>query len=177
MMYLLDTPVVSELRQAKTGQADPAVLTWAIGVATQNFYISALTLLELESGIAQIERKDQAQAALLRAWLDEQVTPAFDGRVLSIDAAVIKKRAQMPFADPRTTNSQTGRDALIAATALTHGLTLATRRAAAYKSMRVKTFNPWGFTPEAAYADDDSADWQQSTKAGPVWLKNLFLRF
>ncbi len=172
MMYLLDTHVVSELRKARTDAVDPSVLTWATGIATQNLYISALTLLELETGIAQAERKDGAQGALLRLWLDEQVIPAFENRTLSLDLAVIKKRAQMPFNESRT-----NRDALMAATAITHGLTLATHRPAAYKQMRVKTFNPWGFTPDTRYGDDAEADWQQSTKAtGPVWLKSLFLR-
>jgi len=186
MMYLLDTPVVSELRKAKSAQSDPSVLTWAAGVATQNLYISALTLLELETGIAQFERTDPSAVSALRIWLDDQVIPAFEGRILSLDAAVIKRRAQLPFPDASASKSNqakgnlatatSGRDALIAATALTHGLTLATQRTAAYKAMRVKTFNPWGFTPDTTF-DDDSADWQQSTKAGPVWLKNLFLRF
>ena len=64
------------------------------------------------------------------------------------------------------------RDALLAATAIEHGLTLVTRQTAAYKGARVKLFNPWGYTPE----DEEDADWRQAGRAGPLWLKNLFVR-
>ena len=168
-MYLLDTHVVSELRKAKTGQVDPGVMTWASGVARQNLYLSALSLLELETGVAQVERKDKAAGAGFRTWLDEQVMRAFEGRILPVDAAVVKKRGLLPFSDARG-----DRDALLAATALVHGLTLVTRNVAAYKSGRVKLFNPWGYTPDVA---EDTADWGQVAKSGPLWLKNLFLRF
>ena len=168
-MYLLDTHVISELRKARNGKADSGVVTWAGSIASQNLFMSAISLLELESGVAALERKDRIQAATLRTWLDDQVMKAFEGRILSVDAAVARKRSSLPFTDPKH-----DRDALMAATALTHGLTLATRNPAAYKSCRVKLFNPWGYAPEA---DEDNGDWQQVAKAGPLWLKNLFLRF
>lgn len=168
-MYLLDTPVIAELRRAKSGRADPHVTTWAGGVASQNMFMSALSLLELEGGVAQVERKDRATGGLLRTWLDEQVMKAFDGRILAVDTAVVKKRASLHFHEPRN-----DRDALMAATALVHGLTLVTRNVAAFRTGRVKVFNPWGYTPET---EEDVADWQQATQSGPLWLKNLFLRF
>ena len=173
-MYLLDTPVIAELRKARAGKADPHVATWAAGIASQNMFMSALSLLELENGVAQAERKDRAQGAALRAWLDEQVMKAFDGRILAVDAAVVKKRAALPFHDGKG-EGHGGRDALLAATALVHGLTLVTRNVAAFRAGRVKLFNPWGYTPEAA--EEEAADWQQATQSGPLWLKNLFLRF
>lgn len=168
-MYLLDTPVIAELRKAKSGKADEHVTTWASGIASQNMFMSALSLLELESGVAQAERKDRAFGASLRLWLDDQVMKAFEGRILAVDTAVVRKRAGLHAHDPRT-----DRDALLAATALVHGLTLVTRNVAAFRSARVKVFNPWGYTPEV---EEDSADWQQATQSGPLWLKNLFLRF
>jgi predicted nucleic acid-binding protein len=106
----------------------------------------------------------------LRAWLDEQVMKAFDGRILPVDAGVVKKRAALSH-----TESKNERDALITATAQVHGLVLVTRNAAAFKSARVKLFNPWGYTPDEETGDD--ADWQQVARSGPLWLKNLFLRF
>ncbi len=169
-MYLLDTPVISELRKAKTGRCDPGVIRWASGVARQNLYMSAISLLELENSIVRAERKDRAQAAPLRAWLDEQVMKAFDGRILPVDAGVVKKRAALSVAE-----SKNERDALITATAQLHGLVLVTRNATAFKSARVKLFNPWGYTPDEETNDD--ADWQQVARSGPLWLKNLFLRF
>ncbi|ESQ74495.1 type II toxin-antitoxin system VapC family toxin [Asticcacaulis sp. AC402] len=168
-MYLLDTPVITELRQARTGKADPGVVTWAGGVARQNMYISAISLLELETGVAQAERKDRPLGEALRTWLDDQVMTAFDGRVLALDAAVVRKRAALPYADGKG-----DRDALIAATALVHGLTVITRHVSNFRTGRVKVFSPWGYAPDGEAA----ADWQEvSSGTGPAWLKNLFLRF
>ena len=167
-MFLLDTPVISELRKAKSGQADEHVTRWASGVARQNLFISVVSLLELEAGVAQAERKDKVQGSHLRVWLEESVPRAFDGRILAVDMEVVKKRAALP-AEVRS-----DRDAVLAATALAHGLTLATRNTAAYRFGRVKLFNPWGYTEEE---EDVGADWQQVARSGPMWLKNLFLRF
>ncbi|WP_116092120.1 PIN domain-containing protein [Sphingomonas crusticola] len=163
-MYLLDTPVVLELRKAKAGRTDAGLATWAAGVSRQNLFLSALSLLELESGALQVERQDKAAGAALHEWIDGPVMAAFDGRILAVDAAVVRRRARLPYADAR--------DALLAATAIEHGLTLVTRRTAAFKAGRVKLFNPWGYTPE----DADDADWRQAARSGPVWLKNLFVR-
>jgi len=164
-MYLLDTPIVLELRKAKAGQTDPGLISWAGAIARQNLYISAITLLELETSVGQLERKDPLAGAGLRAWLTEQVDRAFEGHVLPVDAAVVRRRALLHYADAR--------DALIAATALEHGLTLVTRNLAAFKSGRVKLFNPWGYKAQTA---EDEADWRQVAKTGPLWLKNLFIR-
>ena len=169
-MYLLDTPVISELRKAKTGRCDPGVVRWAAGVARKNLYMSVISLLELENSVARAERRDRTQAAPLRLWLDEQVMKAFDGRILPVDTGVIRKRATL-----NQTESKNERDALITATAQFHGLVLVTRNAAAFRSARVKLFNPWGYTPDDDVAED--ADWQQVARSGPLWLKNLFLRF
>lgn len=160
-MFLLDTPVVLELRKGKSERIDPGVSGWAVGTPRQQLFISALTLLELEASVAR------ANSPALRSWLDDQVMSAFEGRILPIDAAVARKRATIALPD--------NREALYAATALVHGLTLVTRNAAAYKASRLKLFNPWGYTPDSA---EDLADWRQVAKeASPVWLKNLFLRF
>ena len=149
-MYLLDTPVIAELRRAKSGRADEHVTRWASNVPAQNLFISVMSLLELEGGIAEVQRKDKAMAASLRAWIDDTVPAAFEGRILSVDLAVTKRRAALPFAEGKD------RDALLAATALTHGLTLVTRSLSAYRFSKVKLFNPWGYTPED---EELEADW------------------
>lgn len=165
-MHLLDTDIVFELRNAKAGATDPGLAAWAAGAARSSLFISALTLLELETAVARAERKDKVQAVALRDWLDNRVAPAFDGRVLAVDAAVVRRRAHVPLADSR--------DALLAATALEHGLTLATRDAAAFaKVPRLKLFNPWGYKPEAL---DDVEDWGEAAKVGAQWLRNIFVR-
>jgi len=123
--YLLDTNVVSELRRAKAGKADPRVTAWAESVPVASLFLSVITMLELEMGVLLIERRDPAQGAVLRAWLDGQVLPAFSGRILAVDTAVARRCAKLHVPDPRSE-----RDALIAATALTHGLTVVTRNVA-----------------------------------------------
>ncbi|WP_426043452.1 type II toxin-antitoxin system VapC family toxin [Caulobacter sp. DWR3-1-2] len=164
-MYLLDTDIVFELRNAKSGGTDPGLAGWAGGVARASLFISALTLLELETGVGRAERRDKTHGLALRAWLDVQVAPAFDGRILPVDAAVVRRCAQLPHGG--------GRDALLAATALEHGLTLVTRNIAAFKATKVKLFNAWGYAPDAASEDED---WGQAAKAGSHWLKNIFVR-
>jgi len=137
-MYLLDTNVISELRKVGSGKADARVVAWAQGVDAAALYISAITLLELELGVLQIERRDAAQGAMLRAWLDGQVVPAFDDRILAVDAEVARRCAQLNVPDPRAE-----RDALIAATALIHGMTLVTRNTSDFAPTGVATINPW----------------------------------
>ncbi len=137
-MYLLDTNVVSELRRARSGKADRRVIAWAESVATNSLYLSAITVLELETGVLLVERRDQPQGVMLRAWLDEQVLPAFAERIVAVDAAVAKRCAKLHVPDPRS-----DRDALIAASALVHGLVVVTRNVADFDPMDVELINPW----------------------------------
>lgn len=136
-MYLLDTNVVSELRNPR--KAEKKVKVWATSVAPNSVYISAITILELEMGILQIERRDNKQGALLRAWLENKVLPAFDHRILPVDTAVALRCAKLHVPNPHSE-----RDALIAATGLVHGLTVVTRNVADFKSAGVRLLNPWG---------------------------------
>lgn len=162
-MYLLDTHIVFELRKAKAGRTDAGLATWAAGVARQNLFLSALSLLELENAAGRQERIDKAAGTALREWIGGPVLSAFEGRILPVDVAVVRRRGQLAYADAR--------DGLLAATAIEHGMTLVTRNTAAFKAGRVKTFNPWGYTP-----DDEGDDWGQAGRSGPLWLKNLFIR-
>jgi predicted nucleic acid-binding protein len=164
-MFLLDTEIVSELGKAKAGRTDPGLAGWAGGVSRQHLFISALTLLELENGAARAERRNKLEGQALKAWIGDQVMKAFDGHILPVDAAVVRRRAKLAYADSR--------DGLLAATALEHGLTLVTRKTAAFKAGKVKLLNPWGLAPED---EDEDGDWGQAARAGPLWLKNLFVR-
>ena len=136
-MYLLDTNVVSELRKAD--RADAAVTAWAESVPTPALFLSAITILELEIGVRLVERRDAEQGGLLRGWLDHRVLPAFTGRVLPVDTAVARRCAALHVPDRRP-----DRDALIAATALVHGMTVATRNIADFAPTGAPTLNPWG---------------------------------
>lgn len=136
-MYLLDTSVVSELRNSR--KADKKVKAWATSVAPNSLYLSVITILELEMGILQIERRDNKQGALLRAWLESRVLPAFDHRILPVDTVVALCCAKLHVPNPHSE-----RDALIAATGLVHGLTVVTRNVVDFKSSGVRLLNPWG---------------------------------
>ena len=137
-MYILDTHVVSELRKAKTNRANAHVLAWAAGVPTSVLFLSAITILELELGVLLAERRDAAQGAVQRAWLDAQVLPAFAERVLPIDTVVARRCARLHVPGP-----QAERDALIAAAALVHGMTVVTRNVADFAATGVALLNPW----------------------------------
>lgn len=134
-MFLLDTNVVSELRKT---QADPAVVAWARSVPAYKLYISAITLLEIETGILRLERRDPEQAAPLRNWLEVHVMSAFAGRVLSVDGAVAKRCARLHVPD-RSNEC----DALIAATALVHDMTVVTRNTRDFAFSGAPVLNPW----------------------------------
>ena len=135
-MYILDTNVVSELRKAK--KAHQNVKKWAQPLPSASLYISVISVLELEIGILLIERRDREQGAILRAWMDRHVLPTFSGRILAIDTAVAQRCATLHVPDPRS-----DRDALIAATALVHGMTVVTRNVADFERMEVGVLNPW----------------------------------
>lgn len=137
-MFILDTNVVSELRKVRLGKAHPQVTIWADSVDAKTLYISAITILEIEIGILQIERKDPDQGGLLRAWLEKQVLPEFEGRIFPVDTAVARHRATLRVPDPHAE-----RDALIAATALAHGMTIVTRNVADFHTTGVTLLNPW----------------------------------
>lgn len=137
-MFVLDTNIVSELRKAKAGKADPGVVAWAARVPAGDLFVSVVTILELETGVLLVQRRDPAQGAALRAWLDEQVLPAFAGRILPVDTAVARRCAALHVPDPRSE-----RDALIAATAMVHDMRVVTRNAADFAATGVPLLNPW----------------------------------
>lgn len=138
MMHVLDTNVLSELRKVRLGKANENVTAWTESVDAADLFVSAIIIMELELGVLSIERKDAAQGAMLRSWLEQQVLPEFSGRTLPIDTAVAQRCARLHVPDKRDE-----RDALIAATALVHGMTVVTRNVAAFKPTGVTIINPW----------------------------------
>lgn len=137
-MLLLDTNVVSELRKICLGKADKNVAIWAEGLETVSLYLSAITVQELEIGVLLAERRDPVQGKVFRTWLENQVLPTFEGRILPVDSAVARRSASLHVPNPRPF-----RDSLIAATALVHRMTLATRNIADFKASGVNLVNPW----------------------------------
>ena len=137
-MFLLDTNVISELRKAGDGKADANVVAWLSSVDAGTFYLSAVTLMEIELGVLRIERRDPVQGSRLRAWVDHRIRPEFANRTLSVDAAVALRCAPLHVPDPRSE-----RDAFIAATALVHGMTIVTRNLGDFAPIGVPLVNPW----------------------------------
>jgi predicted nucleic acid-binding protein len=137
-MFLLDTNVISELRKVRAGKADPHFAAWVRTVPPASLFLSAIVIQELEIGTLLAERRDPSKGAILRAWLNDHVLPIFSERILPIDAAVARRSAALHVPDPRPI-----RDALIAATALTHGMTVVTRNLADFESTGVQILNPW----------------------------------
>ena len=139
-MFLLDTNVISELRRPERAHSN--VVAWAARNPAASFFLSAISILEIELGALRIARKDATQGAVLRAWIDDQILSRFDGRILAIDTAVAQRCARLHVPRPRAE-----RDALIAATALVHGLTVVTRNVSDFEPIGVALLNPWISAP------------------------------
>lgn len=134
-MYLLDTNVLSEFQKSRP---DEHFINWVGSVDPFNLYISVLTVMEIEIGILRLARRDEVQAMRLRNWLEASVLEGFEGRVLPISLEVCRRAAQTHVPDPKAEI-----DALIAATASVHGLTVVTRNVKDFLALGVPLFNPW----------------------------------
>ncbi len=135
-MFLLDTNVVSELRRPR--RTNPNVAAWADSVPPGDMFLSSVTILELETGALLLARRDGTQGRLIQQWIEDRVLPAFADRILAVDTAVARRCASLHVPDPRPY-----RDSLIAATALVHGLIVATRNRADFEPLAVPILNPW----------------------------------
>lgn len=135
-MFVLDTNVISELRQGKPNQS-PEVRAWAASQPASQLFLSAICILELEKGVLALERRTPPQGSALRAWLTG-VRATFAGRILPFTDNTAMLCAAMHVPNPRS-----DRDAMIAATALEHGMTVATRNVADFTGTGVQLINPF----------------------------------
>ena len=132
-MYLLDTNVVSELRRPRP---HGALLAWLQDVQDHDLHISAVTIGEIQSGVEITREQDEAKAAAIEAWLDE-VAGTYN--VLSMDAQTFRVWARLMHR--RSDNLI--EDAMIAATAAIHHLTVVTRNVRDFEGLGVLTLNPF----------------------------------
>jgi predicted nucleic acid-binding protein len=132
-MYLLDTNVISELRRARP---HGAVVAWIAGVDDGDLHLSAVTIGEIQAGIEITRERDPDKAAEIEGWLEQiaethNVLP-MDGRAFQAWARLMHRRSDHLI-----------EDAMIAATALVHGLTVVTRNVSDFASLGVSTLNPF----------------------------------
>lgn len=132
-MYLLDTNVVSELRRARP---HGAVLAWLRSVPDSDLHLSAVTIGELQAGVEITRDQDPAKAAEIEAWVD-QVAGTYN--VLPMDAAAFRRSARLLHGR----SNDLLEDAMIAATAEVHALTVVTRNVRDFEVFGVRIFNPF----------------------------------
>ena len=133
MRYLLDTNVLSDARR----QTFPELNAWLASQVRADLTISIISLLEIERGILQVERRDASAGQHVRAWLEAEIMPAFSGLILPIDVSVARTAAGLHVPDPMPEM-----DALIAATAIVHDLILVTHNTKDFERTGIRLLDP-----------------------------------
>lgn len=134
-MYLLDTNVISELRRPRPAAA---VMQWIKGASEESLFISAVSIGEIQAGIDLTREQDPDKAASISSWLDQLMESS---QILNLNATTMRTWGRLMHRKSNTIIE----DALIAATAIEHQLTVVTRNVKDFESFGVAVINP--FTP------------------------------
>lgn len=137
-MFLLDTNVLSDARKHKAKKANKGVIQFMTDTPPIETFISVITVMEIRQGALLLERKDPKQASVYNDWLESEIIPTFDGRIIPVTTDIALCCAGFHVPDKSPAN-----DALIAATAKIHGLTVVTRNDKDFQFDGVKVFNPF----------------------------------
>lgn len=132
-MYLLDTNIVSELRKPRPYSG---VISWLKQASDKNLYLSAVTLGEIQAGIEITREQDRAKAIMIETWVS-QVAQTYN--ILPMDTEAFRVWAKLMHRESNTVYE----DAMIAATAIVHNLTVVTRNIRDFKRFEVLVFNPF----------------------------------
>ncbi len=134
--YLLDTNVISETRKG-AGRARPEVYQWWLGMRDQQLFLSVMTLGEIRKGIDRLASRDALQSLILERWLNE-VKHVFRERLIEVTLSVAEHWGKL-----QAVRSLPEVDALVAASALEHDLTLVTRNEADFAGLGIRVLNPF----------------------------------
>jgi predicted nucleic acid-binding protein len=137
--FLLDTNVLSEF--IRVGKPNEHVKQWLDAVPEDSLYVSVITLAEIQFGIELLE--PSKRRLQLEQWMEREFDSRFAGRILPVDADIVKRWAVQSAGRQREGRPLAQFDGLIAATALKHGLTLATRDVRGFQGLGVTLFDPW----------------------------------
>ncbi len=136
-MYLLDTNVISEVRKVKP---HGGVVSWLLGVPDEDLHLSAVTIGELQASVELTRERDARKADEIERWIDK-VAETYN--VLPLDARTVRVWGRLMH----RRSDELIEDALIAATAVVHNLTVVTRNVRDFETLAVRTLNP--FTPRS----------------------------
>lgn len=137
-MFVLDTNVISE---PTAKQPEPLVMAWLTAQQSDTLYLASVTLGELRRGILLLDAGRKKRGLL--EWLENEIKPAFAGRVLDVDSVVMERWADLAAAAKKQGRDARSFDLVIAAIALVHDYTLATRNIADFTATGAHLVNPW----------------------------------
>ena len=138
MAFLLDTNVISCSKRPE--KRAPAFQAFMRKFRIDDAFLSVITIMEIRFGVRLEQSRNAVFSTELERWLTEDVLVNFSDRILPFDTAIALRTGALP-----TPNKRPSPDAMIAATALHHGLTVVTRNISDFEPLGVPCLNPWTF--------------------------------